>query len=123
MNKETGLIMISYTDNIFADYWENKNNIKPIIKKCIKNNHNLMQLMIIHIMFHIFKKLILQSDFFTKLICLSLALNTFLIFVFFIYAIFRLKRKIGEAQKSLDYFKNNNLAKFKPPNTLWLFNY
>ena len=36
INKDTGLIMISYTDNIFAEYWKNKNSILPIIKKNIK---------------------------------------------------------------------------------------
>jgi hypothetical protein len=40
IDKKTGLIMISYTDNIFAEYWENKNKILPIIKKSIKLTFN-----------------------------------------------------------------------------------
>ncbi len=40
INKETGLIMISYTDNKYAEYWKNKKNIVPLINKYIKKTFN-----------------------------------------------------------------------------------
>lgn len=44
IDKENGLIMISYTDNIYAEYWKNKkfefNKIKKLIKKTFNININ-----------------------------------------------------------------------------------
>ncbi len=40
INKDTGLIMISYTDNIHAEYWKNKKEIVPLINKYIKDIYN-----------------------------------------------------------------------------------
>ncbi len=40
INKKTGSIIISYTDNKYAEYWENKKNMIPLINKYIKETYN-----------------------------------------------------------------------------------
>lgn len=57
-------------------------------------------------MFYIIKKLTLQSDFFTKIICFSLFINIFFIFLFFVYSVFKLRSKFNEAKEALKNIKN-----------------
>ena len=40
IDKNTGSIIVSYTDNKFAEYWKNKKNIIPLINKYIKETYN-----------------------------------------------------------------------------------
>lgn len=58
---------------------------------------------------NIFKKLIIQSDFFTKLIVYILTLNTFLILIFFIYALIKLKKKEEDVENSIKILKNKEI--------------
>ena len=59
---------------------------------------------------NILKKLLLQSDFFTKIIVYFLAFNTFLIFIFFFYALIRLKRKSEDVENAINLLKNKEFT-------------
>jgi len=41
VNKENGVIMVSYSDNKFAKYWKYKENLIPIIKKLLDKTFNI----------------------------------------------------------------------------------
>lgn len=41
INEKSGLIMISYSDNAFAEYWKNKRKILPLINKNIRETFDI----------------------------------------------------------------------------------